>query len=116
MGGPVCGRDRRASLHGLDREYSDPDRRVVRQGEVFGEQLELPFEGGLERLSIPWDGRSPRALTRVGLSRIFKAQDVKKREQFVLSGQYDLWPTDEKAAPYLGAVPLLPLPRRWTDG
>ncbi len=82
---------------------------------AIGEQLELPFEGGLPGCSMPWEGCSPRALTRVAMSRIFKAQAVKKRERFDLSGQLDFWMTDEKGPVRSHGAPLLIEPRR-SDG
>ena len=79
----------------------------------YGEQLEL-FEGGLVTVVLPWDGRSPRALTRVALSGIFKAQAGKSVSDFVNPDQYDLFVTRQKKAPwkYQGAPSLRPLPRR----
>ncbi len=77
-----------------------------------GEQLEL-FEGGLTVVRIPWEGRSPRALTRVGLGITLKAQAAKSVSDFVRTGQYDLWLAAEEGPPiYRGAPCLLPMPRR----
>ena len=78
-----------------------------------GEQLSLALEGE-ERLRIPWDGRSPRALTRVGLSLIFKAQAAKSTSDFSIDpGQYDLFRAAIKGRPQYGGAPsLLPLPPR----
>jgi len=66
-----------------------------------------------ERLNVPWAGVAPRALTRVGLSLIFKAQAAKERSIFVDPIQCDLF-ENTKWGPqiYLGAPSLLPLPRR----
>ncbi len=74
----------------------------------FGEQLMLPFEGGLERVRIPWDGRSPRALTRAALSSIFKAQAVKSTSDLVLSNQIEMFSLTAKGPLYEGASLLLP--------
>ena len=82
-------------------------------GEGHGDQLQLVFEGE-EIVRVPWDGRSPRALTRVGLSLIFKAQAAKSTSDFSIDpDQYDLF-GDAKTGPprYEGAPSLLPLPRR----
>ncbi len=77
----------------------------------FGEQLQL-FEGEDERLAaLPWGGRSPRALTRVGLGLILKAQAKKSVSDFVRDPrQLDFWLAEEKAPRvYRGAPLLLPL-------
>ncbi len=71
-----------------------------------GDQLELRLFPG-----EPWDGRSPRALTRVGVGFILKPGGGESGDVFVDPEQYDLWPPDlrpGKKAPriYLGA-PLL---------
>jgi len=76
-------------------------------------QLEL-FEGGTVIVKVPWDGRSPRALTRVALGITLKAQAKKSASDFVDPEQYDLWlPLKERPPRYSGAAPLLPLPRRF---
>jgi len=68
-------------------------------------------------LEIPWSGRSPRGLTRVANSLIFKAQAAKKRERSVLSVQYDLFdPSAGHLERYRGAPSLLSLPRRVKNG
>ena len=81
------------------------------------DQLELSlFEG------VPWEGRSPRALTRVGLTREAEVSIFPSRagghEVFVDPEQYGLWPTDDPyesqgrrgVAP--GAPLLVEVPRR----
>ena len=72
-----------------------------------GEQLSL-FEGGLDTVRIPWDGRSPRALTQAAMNAIFKAQAEKSVSEFVDPNQCVLWPTGQSCPPvvYRGA-PLL---------
>ncbi len=59
----------------------------------------------------PWNGRSPRDLTRVALGIILKPRAVKSMSDFVDPDQLmlDLWPNK---APSLwdGAPSLLPLP------
>ncbi len=79
---------------------------------LFGEQLSL-FEGELALSRIPWEGRSPRALTRVGLSPIFKAQAEKSVSDFVSADQLELELTgSEGPRVYAGAPLLVPLLRR----
>ena len=83
---------------------------------AFGEQLMLPFEGGLERVRIPWDGRSPRALTRVGLGLILKAQAKKSVSDFEIDlDRLDLFAGGIEGPPENPGAPLLsPLP--WEVG
>jgi len=75
-----------------------------------GEQLELAL--GDVHLKLPWEGRSPRGLTRVALSPFFKAQaakDARHRDPT----QLDLFVRNGRRKPpelYRGASPLLPLP------
>jgi len=69
-------------------------------------QLELELHD--VRLQLPWDGRSPRELTRVGLSSIFKAGAVKKRERIRDPRQEEMWPTGRGLPQYEGAPLLLP--------
>ncbi len=72
-------------------------------------QLELELDD--VRLNLPWDGRSPRGLTRAAMS-LFSSQEAQKSvSAFVDPEQGDLF---KKAAPeqYSGAAPLLPLKRR----
>ncbi len=84
------------------------------QGESYppdSDQLELELNDA--RIVLPWGGRSPRALTRVVLSGIFKAQAEKKRERFDLTDQIDMFdPSTEAPRIYRGAPLLVPLPRR----
>ena len=55
-----------------------------------------------------WLGRSPRALTRVGLGLILQPRGVKSVSDFVDPAQYDMFPADSTDGPwvYQGA-PLL---------
>ncbi len=63
---------------------------------------------GVELRSLPWSGRSPRELTRVANSAIFKAQAGKSTSDFVRDeNQYDLWLPVKKAPPVYGGAPLL---------
>jgi len=78
---------------------------------VIGDQLELALED--ERLNLPWNGQSPRALTRAAKSAIFKAQAAKGRPQMKDPAQLELFRVGEKRLPeYRGAPSLLPLPKR----
>ena len=84
-----------------------------------GDQLEL----GLGQSRVPWDGRSPRGLTKVamGLTNVPIAlvfnREVAGHEVFFRdTNQVDLWPSEpafwEKEPPHLwgGSPSLLPLP------
>ena len=47
--------------------------------------------------SLPWNGRSPRSLTR-GSSALFLRREPQKDERFFVDPeQYDLWATGKKA-------------------
>ncbi len=75
------------------------------------DQFEL-FEPGTCVVRIPWGGKSPRGLTKVGLSSIFKAQAAKERSTIhVDPRQYDLFVRrmGKAAFRYSGAQLLLPL-------
>jgi len=70
-------------------------------------QLRLPLY-----LGEPWDGRSPRALTRGHVGVILKAQAEKSVSDFVSDeNQLDLWVTVRKAPSlWEGAPSLFPFP------
>ena len=78
----------------------------MRLGSV-GDQLELftPKECGI--LRIPWEGRSPRALTRSHEVFILKAQAKKSVSDFVGGDQCDLWLPGKKAPWIYQGAPLL---------
>ena len=60
--------------------------------------------------SLPWEGRSPRALTK-GYERFtLKAQAAKSVSDFVDPEQYDLWLTMKKAPWKYQGAPLLGSP------
>ncbi len=73
-------------------------------------QLELALDD--VRLRIPWEGKSPRELTRVALDMgvILKAWPSKSVSGMVVDGQLEFWPSKEEAPPYGGSPTLLPLP------
>ncbi len=75
----------------------------------IGEQLELQLEGDVlvDPRRLPWGGRSPRALTRVALRGILKAQADKSVSNFVDPEQYDLWLPIKKAPWQYEGAPLL---------
>ena len=77
----------------------------------LGDQLSL-FEGGLIFPGTPWDGRSPRALTRAWCGFIFKPRGAKSVSDFTIDlAQVDMFPEDfESPRVYSGAPSLLPLP------
>ena len=71
-----------------------------------GDQLKL----GLWR-DQPWDGLSPRALTR-GYSFLFLRQKPPRHEVFFDPEQLEFWPVDratqmEEPPPFLAGAPLL---------
>jgi len=84
-----------------------------------GEQLVLSLDDvRLQRVVVPWDGRSPRVLTKAYARYILKAQgggrevDPRQFEMFEMFGRV---PVREKRAPGLltGAPSLRPLPKRY---
>ncbi len=78
-----------------------------------GEQLELALLD--ERLKrVPWNGRSPRDLTRGAELFIFQQRAEKSVRDFVNDDQGDLFEAPRKRAPadYAGAPLLLPFGRR----
>ncbi len=59
----------------------------------------------------PWDGRSPRSLTKARLGFIFKAEPQKHERFFVDPDQLDLFRETKPRRPLYGGAPsLLPLP------
>jgi len=83
-----------------------------------GDQREL-FEGrpglGGPDSSLPWEGRSPRALTRVGLGLFLRHKPPKSVGDFVDPAQCDIFMTRQKKAPefvYSGAPLLSGSPKR----
>ncbi len=75
-----------------------------------GEQLELALDD--VRLKIPWEGRSPRGLTRVRISSIFKAQAEKSVSDFVNPDQIEMSQLRQESPLYEGAPLLSPLLHR----
>ncbi len=72
------------------------------------EQLDL-FEGEVARL--PWRGRSPRDLTRVGLGLFLRREPQKDDRFFVDPNQVEMFPVAMRKPPeYQGAPLLRPLP------
>jgi len=77
-----------------------------------GEQYELwsDHHGGYVR--VPWEGRSPRDLTRVSCSIILKALADKSIRDAVDPLQVDLFVASDRSGPwvgsYLGAPLLIP--------
>ena len=70
------------------------------------DQFELELDDA--RVRVPWDGRSPRGLTRVALSRIFKAQAAKSVCDLVCPGQLEFSWLDQKGPPgFSRGAPLL---------
>ncbi len=54
-----------------------------------GDQLRLELFVG-----VPWDGRSPRALTKGSTALSLRREPVRAHEVFVDPEQYDLWPLE----------------------
>ena len=70
-----------------------------------GQQLELGLGDSLK--AVPWGGRSPRDLTRVGLS-LFLRREPQKDDRFVVDrNQVDMWLPAEKAPWVYQGAPLL---------
>jgi len=70
-------------------------------------QMDL-FEGTMVALSkLPWQGRSPRALTKGHKRFILKAQAGGSMGEFVDPEQYDLWRRIKKAPWRYQGAPLL---------
>jgi len=67
-------------------------------------QLDL-WQGELD--ALPWQGRSPRVLTRGHLGLIFKARAVKSVSEFVDPLQLELRLTTKKAPWVYRGAPLL---------
>ena len=75
---------------------------------LVSDQLSLELPGLLDAARVPWGGRSPRGLTRVQLSPIFKAQAEKSVSDFVSDeNQYDLWLPIQRAPWKYQGAPLL---------
>jgi len=77
---------------------------------------QLDFLGALFQ-GEPWDGASPRVLTRGHLARILQPQGAKARAIYLDPLQYELWPPvvrargSSRAPSSVGAETLLPLPK-----
>jgi len=72
--------------------------------------VQLEFVLDDVRLNLPWNGRSPRGLTKAAQALFLSQAAQKSVSEFVDPEQGDLW---KKAAPeYSGAATLLPLNRR----
>ena len=73
-------------------------------------QLDL-FE---DVVALPWNGKSPRALTRAAKALFFKRERQKDERFFVDVDQFDLIRAAKKRPRRIsaGAPSLLPLPRR----
>jgi len=75
-----------------------------------GDQLELALGEKflVGAASLPWEGRSPRALTRGYKRFTLKAQAEKSVSDFVGDpGQFDLWLPEKKAPWIYQGAPLL---------
>ncbi len=82
-------------------------KRTPRVGAVI--QLELALHD--KRVQIPWEGRSPRGLTRAFERFNLTPQGAPLYGRSGDCDQYDLWPAIDKAAPHVwgGSPSLLPL-------
>ena len=74
------------------------------------DQLELALDD--KRLKIPWEGRSPRELTRVHTEGIFKASAAKSVSASADLEQGDLFLEATKELRRYDGAPLLFEPRR----
>ncbi len=70
-------------------------------------ELALPSRVMVGDASLPWSGRSPRALTRSYERFILKAQAKKSVSDFVDPEQYDFWRRIKKAPWSYQGAPLL---------
>ena len=62
---------------------------------------------------LPWNGRSPRALTRSAMALFLRRKPQKADRFFVDPEQYDMFPAAKTGPPQYGGAPLLvPLDRR----
>ena len=74
-------------------------------------QLELKLNDEVK--AVPWEGRSPRSLTRVQIALSLQREREKKRERTRVDPfQLDFFRTPQLPRRYGGAPSLLPLPRR----
>jgi len=69
---------------------------------LASKQLYL-FEGMVD---LPWDGRSPRSLTR-SAKALFLRREPQKASDTVDGEQLLIWPVSAKRAPRLRGAPLL---------
>jgi len=74
------------------------------KGSRVGDQLALALGEGflVGASSLPWEGRSPRALTRGYVRFTLKAQAGKSMGDFVDPEQRDFWLPIKKAPPIYG--------------
>ena len=75
---------------------------------MISSQLELSLS--MERL--PWEGKSPRSLTRGAIALFLRREPQKDDRFFVDPDQYDLFLAAITGRPRYGGAPtLVPLPR-----
>ncbi len=76
-------------------------------------QLELCLEDA--RVRVPWNGRSPRSLTKIQKALFLRREPQKDDRFFVDADQYDLFRAAIPGRPQYGGAPLLiPLkPQGW---
>jgi len=72
---------------------------------VNSKQLELALYDVRSR--IPWSGRSPRELTRVAQSFIFKPGGAKSVRELLDPLQLEFWPSEDKGPHRYDGAPLL---------
>jgi len=73
-----------------------------------GDQYLLDLRSPEGAVQVPWQGRSPRGLTRVALGVILKAQAGKSMSDFVSDeNQYDLWVSIKRLPWVYQGAPLL---------
>ncbi len=71
------------------------------------DQLELFAATAMGCVSVPWEGRSPRELTRVGMSSIFQSREKECMSELISPGQCELWPIVKEGPPVRRGAPLL---------
>ena len=73
--------------------------------------MELQLELFEDVDALPWQGRSPRALTRASMALFLRRKPQKDGRFFVDPEQLEIWPTGNKAPRRRRGAPLLVEPR-----
>ncbi len=68
---------------------------------------QLEFALGKVWLDVPWGGRSPRGLTRAGISLSLSSEAQKSVRDSVDPDQIEIWPSGQKGPFVYEGAPLL---------